>query len=52
MTTSFSARTRVKMCGFTRVEDIQAAVQAGADALGFVFTKKVNAICLSLRRRN
>lgn len=28
------------MCGFTRVEDIQAAVQAGADALGFVFYEK------------
>ena len=40
MTTSFSARTRVKMCGFTRTEDIQAAVQAGADALGFVFYEK------------
>lgn len=33
-------RTRVKMCGFTRTEDIRAAVQAGADALGFVFYEK------------
>ena len=33
----FTARTRVKMCGFTQAKDIQAAVAAGADALGFVF---------------
>ncbi|WP_227368721.1 phosphoribosylanthranilate isomerase [Halomonas sp. M20] len=29
-------RTRVKICGLTREEDIDAAVAAGADALGFV----------------
>ena len=29
-------RTRIKMCGFTREADVQAAVQAGADAIGFV----------------
>lgn len=30
-------RTRIKICGLTREADIDAAVEAGADAVGFVF---------------
>ncbi|MEW6514420.1 MAG: phosphoribosylanthranilate isomerase [Pseudomonadota bacterium] len=30
-------RTRIKICGITRREDLDAAVAAGADAVGFVF---------------
>jgi phosphoribosylanthranilate isomerase len=33
-------RTRIKICGLTRETDVDAAVQAGADAIGFVLYDK------------
>ena len=33
-------RTRIKICGLTREQDVDAAVDAGADAIGFVLYSK------------
>jgi len=37
---SLAHRTRIKICGLTREQDVDAAVQAGADAAGFVLYPK------------
>ncbi|MCU0761475.1 MAG: phosphoribosylanthranilate isomerase [Hydrogenophaga sp.] len=42
-------RTRIKICGLTREADVQAAVQAGADAIGFVMYQE-SARAVSARR--
>jgi phosphoribosylanthranilate isomerase len=34
------ARTRIKICGLTREQDVAAAAEAGADAVGFVLYPK------------
>ena len=34
------SRTRIKICGLTREQDVDAAVEAGADAVGFVLYPK------------
>jgi phosphoribosylanthranilate isomerase len=41
-------RTRIKICGLTREADVDAAVQAGADAIGFVlYPKSPRAVSLA-----
>lgn len=37
---SIAPRTRIKICGLTREADVDAAVEAGADAIGFVLYAK------------
>jgi phosphoribosylanthranilate isomerase len=40
-----NSRTRIKICGLTRKQDVDAAVNAGADAVGFVlYTKSPRAV--------
>ncbi|TFY96486.1 phosphoribosylanthranilate isomerase [Ramlibacter rhizophilus] len=40
MTAPSQRRTRIKICGLTREQDVDAAVQAGADAVGFVLWER------------
>ena len=39
-TAALPPRTRIKICGLTREQDVDAAVAAGADAIGFVLYAK------------
>lgn len=48
---SAPARTRIKICGLTRPEDVHAAVQADADAIGLVmYSKSSRAVTLQHAR--
>lgn len=40
MSTPAEPRTRIKICGLTREQDVDAAVEAGADAIGLVLYPK------------
>ncbi|MBP0599315.1 phosphoribosylanthranilate isomerase [Herbaspirillum sp. LeCh32-8] len=42
-------RTRIKICGLTREQDVAAAVHSGADAIGFVFYPKSPRYVTALR---
>ena len=43
------ARTRIKICGFREQQHVDAAVNAGADALGFnLYPSSVRAVSLEL----
>jgi phosphoribosylanthranilate isomerase len=46
---SAHARTRIKICGLTREQDVDAAVAAGADAVGFVLYPK-SPRCVTIQR--
>ncbi|NPC56230.1 phosphoribosylanthranilate isomerase [Caenimonas soli] len=46
---SVATRTRIKICGLTREQDVDAAVAAGADAVGFVMYDKSPRFILPVR---
>ena len=41
----------IKICGLTRIEDVKAAVAAGADVVGFVFTDSPRRISVDTANR-
>jgi phosphoribosylanthranilate isomerase len=45
-------RTRAKICGITRTQDIDAVVQAGADAIGFVFFPQAHVMSVLNKRKS
>ena len=45
------SRVIIKICGLTRTEDVQAAIKAGADAVGFVFTASPRRIQINVAIR-
>jgi phosphoribosylanthranilate isomerase len=45
------SKVNVKICGLTLAEDVAAAVESGADAIGFVFTASPRRISLETARR-
>lgn len=45
------SRTRIKICGFTQIEDVNDAVALGVDALGFVFVDS-SPRCINIEQAN
>ena len=45
------SRVKIKICGLTRVEDVEAAVETGADAVGFVFAASPRRISIDTAKR-